>query len=46
MTAERTAGLSTHLLAVVLGAAAAGMLATGAGLTLLAVANIRAYFDL
>ena len=46
MTAERTSALSTHLLAVVLGAAAAGMVSTGAGLTLLAVANVRAYLDL
>lgn|GEM_PF-2613812 len=45
ITAERTSALSTHLLEVVLGAGAAGMLATGTGLTLLAVANIRAYFD-
>ncbi len=45
MTAERTSAISTHLLAVVLGIASAGMLAGGAGLTLLAVANLRGYFD-
>ncbi len=46
MTAERTSSLSTHLLAVVLGVSAAGMLAAGAGLALLTAANLRAYLDL
>jgi len=45
VAAERTSAFSTHLLALVLGVAAAGMLASGAGLLLLALANLRAYFD-
>ena len=46
MAAERTSAVSTHVLAVVLGVAAAGLLAGGAGLTLIAATNFRAYFDL
>jgi hypothetical protein len=45
VAAERTSALSTHLLALMLGIAAAGMLTGGAGLLLLALANLRAYFD-
>ena len=45
VAAERTSAFSTHVLALVLGIAAAGMLAGGAGLLLLALANLRAYFD-
>ena len=46
ITAERNSSLSTHFLAAVLGVGAAGMLAAGAGLLLLAAANIRAYLNL
>ncbi len=45
VAAERTSAFSTHLLALFLGVAAAGMLVGGAGLLLLALANLRAYFD-
>jgi hypothetical protein len=45
VAAERTSALSTHTLALILGIAAAGIIAGGAGLLLLALANLRAYFD-